>query len=348
MNVDFLGQSKKLRVSILKRLCLFLSALSFFFSIMAFFVSKNVPLAAIDFIVGFYSLFVWNRVRKDKFTQIVARSWAYLLLILIVLGTYVRPLDSGIYIWTCMFPVGLYLLLGKQISFSATFVLFLAQMVNITHKLQVEESAYSLNFVINLGMSFVTIWIISHVFEASRERAETNLNKLASRDALTNALNRLALLHSFPLMQRKYGRLSLLILDLDFFKQVNDRYGHSIGDKVLIETTALLQSQLEDNHVFRIGGEEFCLVLPNSGIVDAERFANAIRIKIAEHYFQFQPESIQVTASIGVWECNEHTSLEDVLMNADRELYRAKQNGRNQVMVCSKQKAKAIQDMATV
>jgi diguanylate cyclase (GGDEF)-like protein len=124
---------------------------------------------------------------------------------------------------------------------------------------------------------------------------------------------------------------------LDFFKQVNDQYGHDVGDKVLVETAALLDALSDEHLVYRIGGEEFCIALHDSDLLQATYKAEQIRHAIERYDFNGAEVAIKLTASIGVYQCHHFDSLESVLKEADKELYKAKKNGRNQVMVCNEQ-----------
>ncbi|MFD2015598.1 GGDEF domain-containing protein [Vibrio olivae] len=171
--------------------------------------------------------------------------------------------------------------------------------------------------------------------EEKRDYSENSLGELASRDALTGVYNRHALIHNFETYRTQVDQqpMALLILDLDFFKSINDRFGHPTGDKVLVQTASLIDGLSGENLVYRIGGEEFCVALPNVSTNKAKQKAEHLRSAIEAFEFNDKETPIKLTASIGVYQCNRLISLEDVLKKADNELYRAKQNGRNQVMV---------------
>lgn len=125
-----------------------------------------------------------------------------------------------------------------------------------------------------------------------------------------------------------------IFIDLDYFKQVNDEFGHDTGDKVLIETTQLLSQIVGDNNLFRIGGEEFCVTLFDQGLEQAERVGERLRYVIGQHLYNYRNQRIQLTLSVGICEYRDGDNLSDLLKLADVELYRAKKNGRNQVRLC--------------
>lgn len=162
----------------------------------------------------------------------------------------------------------------------------------------------------------------------------TKLNQLATQDVLTQIANRFqfdkVLEHSISLSQR-YGRtLSIIMIDIDYFKEVNDTYGHLIGDEVLKKLAHILSEGIRKSDVIaRWGGEEFVVLLPDSELSSALKLAEALRIKVAES--DFDPVR-QVTCSIGVARWNEGENSDQLLKRVDEKLYTAKENGRNRVI----------------
>jgi len=167
--------------------------------------------------------------------------------------------------------------------------------------------------------------------------AHRRLIEAALTDPLTNLPNRR---HGLDFLQTEWTAaqdnsrpLSLLMLDIDHFKQINDRYGHPAGDAVLHRLAELLRaiSRAEDL-VFRYGGEEFAVVLPGAPLATAIQVAERIRRLTAVETFEWQNEFIAVTVSIGAAGRSERTADAEALVNAaDEALYQAKQNGRNRV-----------------
>jgi len=163
----------------------------------------------------------------------------------------------------------------------------------------------------------------------------TKLNQLATQDVLTQVANRFqfdnVLEHSISLAQR-YGRtLSILLIDIDFFKEVNDTYGHLIGDEVLKKLAYTLSEGIRKSDVIaRWGGEEFVILLPDSELSSALKLAETLRVKVAET--DFEPVVKQITCSIGVARWNEGENSDQLLKRVDEKLYTAKENGRNRVI----------------
>ncbi|MCC7195744.1 MAG: diguanylate cyclase [Gemmatimonadaceae bacterium] len=170
-------------------------------------------------------------------------------------------------------------------------------------------------------------------------RAEnTRLEVLARTDPLTQVLNRRALTMQLVAEMdraRRYGTdISVLMVDLDHFKRVNDTMGHLVGDDVLRELARLLQQSVRSvDFVARYGGEEFVAVLPETALAGAVVFAERLRERIAATKFVPAHGGVYLTASIGVasYPAPEIHTVDDMIARADEALYRAKEQGRNRV-----------------
>ncbi|WP_028862878.1 sensor domain-containing diguanylate cyclase [Psychromonas aquimarina] len=171
--------------------------------------------------------------------------------------------------------------------------------------------------------------------ESQLRLALSDVEKLASTDLLTGISNRR---HFFELAEiefersRRYEhRLSLLALDIDYFKRINDNYGHRTGDQVLLALTECCRKLLRSSDIFsRQGGEEFLILLPETELVDASLLAERIRQAVSELRVSYGDDVISLTTSIGLSELSDNTETLDQLMNhADKALYRAKEAGRN-------------------
>lgn len=175
------------------------------------------------------------------------------------------------------------------------------------------------------------------------------LDRLARTDALTSVANRRAL---FDLMgvefrrSRRYGRdLSVLMLDLDHFKQVNDRWGHPFGDEVLREVSRLVLRNIRESDILgRYGGEEFAVVLPEANAEQAVLVGEKLRHAIEAHTFRMPDASapgeptVRLTISIGVASTPVDQDQDEVELfsRADQALYEAKRTGRNRVVLYAK------------
>jgi diguanylate cyclase (GGDEF)-like protein len=171
-------------------------------------------------------------------------------------------------------------------------------------------------------------------------RHAEELERLATTDGMTGIFNRRHFMtladHEWN-RSRRYGRpLSFLMIDIDFFKTINDRFGHEVGDQMIVHLTTLARASKRDSDVLaRIGGEEFALLLPETDLAQAQLVAERLRRDVGENPLIAKSDRILTTISIGVAVCNvAMIGIADLMRAADQALYDAKGGGRNRV-VCS-------------
>jgi len=211
------------------------------------------------------------------------------------------------------------------------FVCAHSVIIDITERQKMEQKIIEMNAELELKIAERT---------AELSKANEDLRHLSRHDTLTGLHNRLSAnerLHSeFISMRRSQNSYAVLLMDIDFFKKVNDTYGHSIGDSVLQQLAHILKTTLrESDFAARYGGEEFLLLLPNTELFEARLVAEKIR-----HTIEATPHPVagKITVSIGVAittpdEPNEYISVKE----ADNNLYAAKKSGRNCIMAATHQ-----------
>ena len=171
------------------------------------------------------------------------------------------------------------------------------------------------------------------------EKALTLVEKLATTDSLTSLPNRRyfddQINTSFARAQRRGEPLSLILLDIDFFKQINDTFGHAAGDFVLQELAELIKSRIRDSDILaRLGGDEFAILLDHTAATDAKMLSDLILAKIRSHEFIHNGEHISVSVSMGIAQITRSiVGIESLYSAADKALYEAKRSGRDQVAI---------------
>lgn len=179
---------------------------------------------------------------------------------------------------------------------------------------------------INILGILIILWLV-------KRYVRNRLEHLAHHDPLTGLNNRYSyqLAMDFEMNKaNRYGHgFSLIILDIDFFKSVNDAHGHKTGDRVLIELAGILKSSIRNtDHLARIGGEEFAVIAPFADLDDAKSLAEKIRMNVKEYIF---PEAGFLTVSLGAAEFRENDDSDKLFNRADAALYAAKEAGRDRV-----------------
>jgi diguanylate cyclase (GGDEF)-like protein/PAS domain S-box-containing protein len=173
---------------------------------------------------------------------------------------------------------------------------------------------------------------------SQRKQMENRLTELSRTDNLTGVYNRRYFLEKsaevIEVMRRYHHTASMLMMDLDQFKKINDKYGHHAGDSVLIAFADACRREIREPDVLgRMGGEEFCLLLPETSLQNAQILAERIRQATAALEIQSGQHLIRVTVSIGLVKINsKDLSLSSAMHRADLAMYQAKERGRNQVV----------------
>jgi len=169
-----------------------------------------------------------------------------------------------------------------------------------------------------------------------KNRLNENKNKLFF-DTLTGIHNRMAYNDQIAKLMARWKRyeerFSYAIVDIDHFKNVNDTYGHNTGDKVLQLVANIMKKNIrESDTLFRIGGEEFVLILPNTNLAQAEPTIEKIRSAVGNSGFRFKDEKVDIHISAGLTEVNKDDTVDSLFERADKGLYQAKETGRNKLV----------------
>ena len=201
-----------------------------------------------------------------------------------------------------------------------------------------DELLQNVEIIANLGLASLAVMIFAHIYERSRLLNEQRLTEQATTGSLTSLPNRLKLAEVFERERahalRNGTPLSLVFVDIDHFKQINDRFGHEVGDRALVHFAKVLAQRLRVNDLFcRLGGEEFAVLLPGSKAAQAREIAESLRERLVAQSLTVDETTLHMTLSAGV-ACFgvDGQSLDELMLAADRRTYAAKRAGRNRVI----------------
>lgn len=203
--------------------------------------------------------------------------------------------------------------------------------------LKARQAELSKTFLTNAVMITLLVSVMFLITYSIANKYRSVMVTKISRDSLTKLLNREAITEKFDEIKHSpHPKVCLILLDIDFFKKVNDTYGHNTGDDVLKFVASVLGKVVRDqDYLSRWGGEEFLMLLPDTDLIDGAQVSERARSMLEAARFKTKQGTINITASFGVTCADASVGLENMLEDADKALYRAKRQGRNKVEIFS-------------
>jgi diguanylate cyclase (GGDEF)-like protein len=234
------------------------------------------------------------------------------------------------------FHTRMLLLLGLMVTYLALDMTMRRIQPWDTLSPQTLEIMRSLNIVTTIGL----LSYLSGLYYRLVSKVEKQLTHLATTDPLTGLHNRRSMtdLATYEIVQRKrHGDpLSVVLADVDHFKQINDRHGHEVGDAVLAALSlALREAVREQDSIARWGGEEFLILMPQASLEQARMVADRLREQVSQMAFQAGGQPLTVTMTLGVSGHRMDEALDQVISRADTALYQGKRDGRDQVVTAA-------------
>jgi len=289
-------------------------------------------------VLAFFALYDFHKRHFVFFTAVLIV--AIEIFVLLSLFWFVG-FNHYVLVWIVVVPISAYFLLGRKggriFTFSFSLMVLIFIFLNYANW---ETQGFTNVGLLNLGFSYLGMILIISYYELSMQEALKNLERknhelaiLSITDSLTGIYNRIKLDEILFLEisnYRKTGKdFAILIGDIDFFKQINDNYGHLYGDRVLKEITQIMGETIRETDICgRWGGEEFMIICLNTQIGGAVFLAEKLRLAI-EDFSRLAPH--QVTMSFGVAQFEPQDTIETLIKRADDALYLAKKRGRNRV-----------------
>ena len=278
-------------------------------------------------------------------------SWALMLLLMISMAISIHAgvgTEYNIHLYYILFAIVPIALFPRRQWKSALLLCLLNTAIYIyynTHSItsppsfQPLDAEWKLLIISCVSTSVAcTTFFLFWLADSIAERSENDIEKMAMTDPLTKLPNRRAfevvLKQEIAQSMRNGDPLALAMLDIDHFKKINDTYGHDVGDDVLRYVAKMLMGTTRSsNMIARIGGEEFCMLLPNTILGDAVEVIGRTRLMIEECAYIHNGQELKITISAGVSLVDVLQPIENAYKISDDALYRAKKNGRNRVEV---------------
>ena len=294
-------------------------------------------LATIELVTGAASMMLYVVVSRTRNLRVWTLVYLIPFLTIMMVAMYLPGTSPTVFLWVYIIPVISHLLLGLRLGFAVAvffmptaFAIFVIKHPRLLYEFHFASLA-------NILISCAVALAFAYVYERGSEKARAGLMVIASTDPLTRLANLYSFRESFQQERHRAQRydadLTLLVLDLDYFKKVNDTHGHAVGDQVLIHVANILRRRLRASDlVCRVGGEEFTVLLPDTGLEEAIKVADSLRRLIRDTPYRDQAVTVSLSCSIGValWGRDGDT-LEQLMETGDKRLYQAKQAGRDRV-----------------
>jgi diguanylate cyclase (GGDEF)-like protein len=306
--------------------------------------NRNYILATSLFIASSIFFAAYYAYTKNNNVKLSSAIVLYSLYILMFYLIFTGGVENTGPLWVFIVaPVSVFIQgLKRGLIDIAIFVIMCITIMLIPMDI-IAHAAYSTEFKLRLLYSFLTVTFLSALYEYSREQSykqalalSDKYQKLANFDPLTQLSNRRDALFILKREQvrslRSKDPLSIILCDVDYFKKINDKYGHNAGDAVLIDLAKFFTNSMrEQDCVARWGGEEFLFILPQTEAKSANVFAEKIQKVLQNHIVNHENEKISVKVSMGIEQFKDNQTIDEAINNADKYLYQAKDAGRNQI-----------------
>ena len=307
------------------------------FSLLNF--NRDLPLlAGVEFLVAILALVLILLLPRIRRIQLLSFVYLMVLFSALVVALLTPGVSEMVFVWFYLIPVLAHFVHGRRFGLIISLVLLSAAWFLYAQRYY---DARALNDALGLFNIVTCSFVLTggvYAYEFSREQAAEKLYQLASTDSLTGLANRKYLRelldYTLEYARRTGGPFTLLGVDLDHFKSINDRYGHDVGDQVLRGFADILRERLRSADTpARWGGEEFLILLPGTDGSGALNIAEVLREAVAAQIFDACGERISVTISIGIAQFpGDGTTVQQLLETADHRLYEAKDKGRDCVV----------------
>ena len=304
------------------------------------FHGKEVRKIFIILLIAGYTVFqsYFTFVHNDIGVRIIT----YSLLTAVIYGAIALELFRNVPTvlrFSSWFTGSLFALYGIFMVFRGLLTELLPPLHDLLEPNMLQAMTFLLAIFFGIAWTFGFVMLNSERLEADLRRAQDKLQKMATTDFLTGIANSRHFsetgAHEVQRARRYKRPLALLMIDLDHFKKLNDKYGHAIGDKILVAFAGICKKCLRKADIFgRLGGEEFAILLPETDINGGSKFAERLRVIVEKSKIKVESKPFHITVSIGVTELQpDDDQIDAALRRADDTMYEAKKRGRNQVAI---------------
>lgn len=319
-----------LELSLQKGLSLLIFIITLFYSVWNILYLKLYILGSIELSMSALSLYFFIQALRQKDDKWQHYVLVGLTTLIILMSPIQGDIRAGSVSWCLVLLIIYYMMFGSRQGLLFSLILIFP-VLYILYTKTTPEHFLPYRAMINYTLAHFCVWCMCYMYESQRQKDNLRLHTMAMKDALTGVKNRHALDVAFEHISKNNDKVHILMIDIDHFKKINDKFGHDIGDNVLIEIADCLQVYVGKEDIYRLGGEEFVILLAEKSDVNAIKTAEKLCQLIEQTIFHQHDLCLRMSISIGVGRFLPGQSLNDFLRSADINLYLAKQQGRNTV-----------------
>ena len=351
MHLKKLKSNDFIRVSTLYKVLCIICILMHVFLTIFFALTSIFPLTVLNLISILIYISSYLLIKNKQFSFVTLVCCIEIVLNVMVSSIFLGW-DSGFYFYLFGFePLCFYCKFKTNttrffiVSLIVVFFLSTYMISNSTSKLFIiNEHPSKVLYLMNAFCCFCALSFLSFIYTKTiiyetniLSQSNKELEVLANTDPLTGLLNRRSMMKALSEIDLKYltqnTKFSLVLIDIDDFKVLNDRFGHECGDIILKNICNLIRETLrQDDLICRWGGEEILILLPKTEINDAKNVANKMRLKIEDMSYLYKDEEVKATITAGVSCVAEGFSISDLINQADACMYKGKSSGKNCVV----------------
>lgn len=298
------------------------------------------------FSVCFY-IVVYYLTRRKRYRTIVTMVHAEICLYVVV-STYFLGWEFGFPLYLIALSSVVYFCPFKNkmipylFSLAEIIIFFSLKIYTLNCKPVCHYSDFTVSgfYIFNSAATFTLMIYAAFISKLSAVMTQQSLSEnnsllqdLVNHDTLTGLLSRNHFLAAYEEHAKKNIPITLVLSDIDNFKRINDTYGHDCGDIILSGIASIMMDQTPDNVlIYRWGGEEFVMMLPNYSDARTQKLVEKVRISIAAKHFKYHAETLRVTMTFGISSTKESSDLNELIRLADKRLYYGKRCGKNMVV----------------
>ena len=330
-----IDSNETMRKQVLSALCVTLMLMAVPMSIGNSFVfpNKSYALSIIEVCYIFLGAYTLYQIKDHKKLPLHAHIHVFFIAAAICFAEYDKPIEEGIYIWSCSVPLLFYLLLGSRNSLTYSIALLFVQLSILLHEIALYNKHEYILSVVNFLCVYLVVTAVSRKYEKEREGSNLYARYLGSHDLLTGALSRNSLLQTLNNDFANYN--AFIMFDIDNLKKVSSKYGYAYSDRLIKEVVQRAYTIINQDYLYYLGEGRFVVLVKGDSFressVNEYQLVNDIQQTISSTLFSVNDQKVKLTLSAGIAELSKFNTIEHVWYEAEGNLMMARSRGPSSI-----------------